>query len=207
VSSFTHEILTLDAVGEDLAFKAVVDTFSVTSQGVVGPAQPSSLPIELLGSLGPTGIQIETPPGEECNPIKATIATDLHNLLPRFPLSLARDAIWRDSIRATGCHAGIPTAVITRRTFTVSGEVDHSGRRLILIQRLDSVSARGDGAYNQHRMQVESGGTGSALYYLDIASGEVSQLTTSQRSLIRVTTSGRVHSFTQIANQEFVRVR
>ncbi len=89
----------------------------------------------------------------------------------------------------------------------MSGEVDRSGQRLVLVQRQDFVTARGDGAHNQHRMQIESTGSGSATYYLDTVSGEVSQLTTSQRSSIRVTTSGRLHVFTQTVNQEFVRVR
>jgi hypothetical protein len=56
-------------------------------------------------------------------------------------------------------------------------------------------------------MELSGTGNGSALYYLDPASGEVAHLITAQSSQIRVTTSGRVHSFTQIANQEFVRVR
>jgi len=208
VSNFTHEILTLDEVGGgDLAFKAVVDTFSVTTQGSVGPAQPTTLPVELLGSVGASGVRLESPPSDECNPVRATVATDLYNLLPRFPSSMSKGTSWRDSISTSGCHAGIPTNAVTRRTFTVSGELDHSGRRLILVERADSVTARGSGAYNQHRMQVESTGNGTAAYYLDAGSGEVSQFTSSQRSLIRVTTSGRVHTFTQVANQEFVRVR
>jgi len=120
---------------------------------------------------------------------------------------MSKGTSWRDSISTSGCHAGIPTNAVTRRTFTVSGELDHSGRRLILVERVDSVTARGSGAYNQHRMQVESTGNGTAAYYLDAGSGEVFQLTSSQRSLIRVMTSGRVHTFTQVANQEFVRVR
>jgi hypothetical protein len=56
-------------------------------------------------------------------------------------------------------------------------------------------------------MKVEGTGAGTALYYLETASGEVSQLTTNQRTRITVTTSGRLHSFTQTMNQDFVRVR
>jgi hypothetical protein len=56
-------------------------------------------------------------------------------------------------------------------------------------------------------MVVQGKGVGSATYYLDITAGEISWLTTSHNSQIRVTTSGRLHSFTQTANQEFVRIR
>ena len=208
ISNLTHQILTLDDVGGgDLAFKAVTDTFAVITQGVVGPPQQITLPIELLGNVDATGIRLESAPSDECNPVRAIVTTDLHNLLPRFPSSLATGTRWRDSISTSGCHAGIPTTVVTRRAFSVSGEIEHLGRRLVLVQRTDSTTARGSGAYNQHRMQIESAGNGSATYYLDTGSGEVSQLTTSQRSSIKVTTSGRVHTFTQVVNQDFVRVR
>lgn len=207
VSNFTHQILTLEPAGEEMAFRAVVDTFALTTQGVVGPAQLVELPVELSGTVGSTGVRIESPANGSCNAARATVATDLYNLLTPFPSRLSKGAVWRDSTSVSGCQAGIPTTATSKRTFTVAGEVAHSGRLLLLVQRADSVTARGEGAYGQHRMLVEGTGVGSALYYLDTISGEVSQLTTSQRSWIKVVTSGRVHSFTQTTNQEFVRVR
>jgi hypothetical protein len=208
ISNLTHQILTLDDVGGgDLAFRLVVDTFAVITQGVVGPPQHITLPIELVGNVDASGLRLESAATDECNPVRATVTTDLYNLLPRFPSPLSTGTRWRDSVSAWGCHAGIPTTVVTRRAFSVGGEIEHLGRRLVLVQRIDSTTARGKGAYNQHRMEIESAGNGTATYYLDTGSGEVSQLTTSQRASIKVTTSGRVHTFTQVVNQDFVRVR
>ena len=153
------------------------------------------------------GVRVETPQRDSCDAIRATVAADIHNLLAPMPSQLSRGAVWRDVITTSGCQAGIPTTAITKRTFTVSGEVDHAGRPLLLVQRVDSLDARGQGAYGQHRMTVEGSGVGTALYYLETATGEVSQLTTNQRVRITVTTSGRLHSFTQTTNQDFVRVR
>lgn len=207
VSNLTHEILTLEQAGEEMSFRAVVDTFAVVTQGPIEPAQIVPLPIQLTGSLGMGGVRVESPPTDSCDAIRATVATDIHNLLAPMPSQLTRGAVWRDVITTSGCQAGIPTTAVTRRIFTVAGEVNHSGRPLLLVQRVDSVDARGEGAYGQHRMKVEGSGAGTALYYLDTASGEVSQLTTNQRIRISVTTSGRLHSFTQTMNQDFVRVR
>lgn len=207
ISNFTHEILTLEQAGEEMSFHIVVDTFAVITQGPIEPAQIGPLPIQVTGSLGMGGVRVETPPRDSCDAIRATIAADVHNLLAPMPSRLSRGGVWRDVITTSGCQAGIPTSAITKRTFTVSGEVDHSGRSLLLVQRVDTLDARGQGAYGQHRMTVEGSGVGTALYYLDTATGEVSQLTTHQRTRIMVTTSGRLHSFTQTTNQDFVRVR
>ena len=190
-----------------MSFQVVVDTFAVITQGSIVPAQIVELPIRLTGSLGMGGVRVENTPSESCEPIRATVASDIHNLLAPVPSQLSRGAVWRDSITTSGCQAGIPTTAVTRRTFTVAGEVNRSGQTFLLVQRVDSVSARGEGAYGQHRMTVEGSGVGTALHYLETASGEVSQLTTNQRIRITVTTSGRLHSFTQTTNQEFARVR
>lgn len=206
VSNFTHEVLTFEPAGEEIGFRAVVDTFTSTTEGSVGPPQLVELPLQLSGAVTPTGIRIEYPANTVCNAIRATVTTDLHNLITPFPVQLSKGARWRDSTAVTACQAGIPTTTTTSRIFTASGEVMHSGRSYILVQRADSIIAHGDGAYNQHRMLIEGAGVGSALYYLDIVSGEISRLTTSQSTQIRVTTSGRVHSFTQTANQDFLLV-
>lgn len=207
VSNFTHQILTLERVGESLSFRAVIDTFAPVTQGVIGPAQAVELPIQLTGKADAGGVHLESPPSGSCDATRAIAATDLYNLLAPFPSELARGAVWHDSVIVSGCQAGIPTTATTTRTFTVSGEVNHAGRSLLLVERADSVNARGEGAYGQHRMTVEGAGSGSAFYYLDTTSGEVFQLTTNQRSRITVTTSGRRHSFTQITSQDFVRGR
>ena len=206
VNNFTHEILTLEHAGEEMRFHAVVDTFAVMTQGPIEPAQIVELPIQLTGSLGMGGVRVENPASDSCDPVRATVAADIHNLLAPVPSQLARGAVWRDVITTSGCQAGIPTTAVTKRTFTVAGEVDHSGKSLLLVQRVDSVDARGEGANGQHRMTVQGAGVGTAQYYLETASGEVSLLTTNQRIRITVSTSGRLHSFTQTTNQDFVRV-
>jgi len=207
VSNLTHQILTFESGAEGLTFTATVDKFDLTTEGVVGPAQPVQLPIQLTGTLGSAGIRMNDSTNGPCNVVRAIATTDLYNLIAPLPARLVRGMTWRDSINVSGCQAGIPTTTRTSRSFRVDGEVVHAGQSLLLLTRADTLVSRGMGAYNQHRMELGGTGSGSALYYLDPANGEVAHLITAQNSQIRVTTSGRVHSFTQIANQEFVRVR
>ena len=47
----THESLTLQVAGDTIHFTAAVDTFSTTTQGLIGPVQGVMLPGELTGSL------------------------------------------------------------------------------------------------------------------------------------------------------------
>ncbi len=207
MSNSTYETISLESAEQQTTFRAVIDSFAVLTEGLVGPPQEVTVPLEITGSIGTDGVRIQDAANGGCNVVRTTAISDLNNLLTPFPSPLSKNAAWRDSISTSGCHAGIPTTVLTKRRFTVTGEIDFSGRRLLLIQRLDSVSARGEGSYNQHRMKVETSGTGTARYYLDTVSGEVAQMTTSHRSSINVITSGRIHSFTQTANQDLVRVR
>jgi hypothetical protein len=207
ISNFTYETISLETGDQQTVFRAVVDSFAVRTQGLVGPPHEVTLPVELTGSIGPDGVHIQNALDDGCNAVRATAVTDLNNLLTPFPSPLSKGATWKDSVSTSACQAGIQTTVSTKRRFNVTGEIDFSGRRLLLVQRLDSITALGDGAYNQHRMKVESRGTGTARYYLDPVSGEVAQMTTSHLSQITVTTSGRVRSFTQTTNQDLVQVR
>lgn len=205
VSNFTHQILAVERADNNLSFTAVVDTFALTTQGAVGASQPVELPFQLSGILGPSGIRIQGGVDSACSAPQATVITDLHNLLVPFPATLVKGAAWRDSIIVSACHAGIPTTTVNRRSFTVLQQVLLSGHPYLVVDRVDSSTAHGEGAYGQHRMLVDGSGVGTARYHLDTTTGEVFRLTTSQTSQIRVTTSGRVHSFTQSLNQEFAR--
>lgn len=207
VTNLTHQILTFDSTENGLTFKSVVDKFDLKTEGVVGPAQPVQLPIQLSGIVTAAGIQLDAAAGEQCDAVQSIAVTDVHNLIASFPPRLAKGMAWRDSISVSGCQAGIPTTTRTRRAFKVDGEVLHRGQSLLLLTRMDTLVSRGTGAYHQHRMEVGGTGSGSALYYLDPATGVVSHLITVQSSQLKVTTSGRLHAFSQIANQEFVRVR
>lgn len=211
-SNITHEVLTTEpsgeGEGEGISFRAVVDTFTLVTQGLIGAAQPVQLPIQLSGTFSASGLTInERDSAGSCNPINSIITTDLYNLLESFPSQLSRGMTWRDSAENKGCHGAIPTMTQTISTFVVSGRITYEGQPLLAVQRIDTSRAHGEGAQGQHRIAIEGTGTGSALYYLDSTSGRIVRLTTDHSIRISITASGRVYPFIQNLKQEFVLVR
>ena len=204
----SHEAVTLDSTDLGVNFVGVVDSFTTTTQGLIGPVQPTQLPVQVSGSFTPGGLIISgQTPAEKCNPVHSVLFADLYNLLVPFPQQLSPGFSWTDSVEVRGCPAGVPTLSHTNRTFTVAGEVTYDGRPAVMVQRVDTTHAQGEGGLQQHRVSIEARGTGTAVYYLDVASGRIVHLTTNQTLLLGVTASSRQYQLTQDSKQEFGIVR
>lgn len=204
----SHESVTLDSTDLGVNFVGVVDTFTTTTQGLIGPVQPTQLPVQVSGSFTPSGLIINTQTtGEKCNPVHSVLFADLYNLLVSFPQQLSPGINWTDSVEVRGCPAGVPTVSHTTRAFTVSGEVIYDGHPAVVVQRVDTTRAQGEGGLQQHRVSIDAHGTGTAVYYLDVASGRIVHLTTNQTLLLGVTASSRQYQLKQDSKQEFGIIR
>lgn len=200
----THELLTLEPTDQVTNFTGVVDTFATTTQGLIGPTQPIQLPVQISGSLTDNTVTINNETGgEKCNAISSMLVTDLHNLLVAFPGQLSSGVSWKDSANVKGCQAGVPTSAHTTRSFVVSGEVSYEGRSVLLILRADTTRAQGEGGLQQHRVSIDAAGTGTALYYLDMAAGRIVHLTVDQVLNLGLTTPARQFQFKQDSKQDF----
>jgi hypothetical protein len=207
-SNSSHESVTLDSTDLGVNFVGVIDGFTTTTQGLIGPIQPAQLPEQVSGSFSSGGLTITNQTsGEKCNPVHSVLFADLYNLLVPFPLQLSPGVSWTDSVEVRGCPAGVPTLSHTARAFTVVGEVTYDGRPAVMIQRVDTLRAQGEGGLQQHRVSIDAHGTGTAVYYLDVASGRIMHLTTDQTLLLGVTTSSRKYQLKQDSKQEFGIVR
>jgi hypothetical protein len=111
---------------------------------------------------------------------------------------------WSDSIQTSGCQAGIPTILNIRRSFLVSGEMSNKTQPLLVVQRTDSISARGEGSQLQHRVALQAEGTGRATYQFDLATGKVVDLRTSQDLNLSFSASTRTTRFREISQQTFL---
>jgi hypothetical protein len=110
---------------------------------------------------------------------------------------------WTDSVNIQGCQSGIPTLARITRSYTVGGEVMLEGKPAILITRTDSSHARGEGGLQQHRLTINTTGTGTAAYYLNQTTGQISQIILGQTLDLGITTTGREYRFKQTSKQEF----
>ena len=204
----TYESLILQRAGDTIAFTAVVDTFATTTQGAISSAQPIQLPVQLSGvrigdSMAVSGDSL----AETCNPATSALITDLHNLLPHFPVLLTISMIWKDSTQSLGCQGSIPTRSRVLHSFRVLGENMYEGARAVIVQRNDTVQAEGEGAQQRHHLTFMANGTGSAVYHLDAATGRIMHLSVDQDLSLSITASGKTSRFHQTTKQEFVLVR
>jgi hypothetical protein len=201
----THELFTLTSAGDSgISFTAVVDTFSSTTQGLIGPVQPVQVPVQLSGIFAGNTFTISNDNNtDQCSPIRSVLLSDLHNLLTQFPAQLSQGLVWQDSVSTAGCQAAISTVSRTIRWYTVSGEAIYEGRAVLLVHRSDTIQAHGEGAQQQHRMILDAGGTGNAVYYLDTKDGRVVRLTAEQELNLTITTSSKAHQFKQSSRQDF----
>lgn len=203
-TNVSHELVTLDSTDSGINFVVVIDGFTTTAQGLIGPSQPSQLPVQISGSFAPSGLNLRNfAPGEKCSPVHSAVFSDLYNLFVPFPQQFAAGAHWTDSVEIRGCPAGVPTLSHTLRVFTVAGEVTYGGRPVVMIQRADTTLAQGEGGLQQHRLSIDAHGTGTAVYYLDVSSGRILYLTVNQTLTLRVTTSGRQYQLKQASKQDF----
>ena len=204
----THELLVLEPAGDTIHFSAIVDTFSTTTQGMIGPVQPVPLPVQLSGLfIGDSLIITADSIAGKCNPVSSALSADLHNLLIRFPLQLSQGSSWRDSVELTACQGMIPTTVHIARSYVVSGEAVYQGEPVLLVQRADSIHAHGEGAQQQHRVILDASGTGSALYYVSPRDGHIVRVNTGQDLDLSIIASGKTNRFRQSSKQDFNFVR
>lgn len=206
-TNLTYELVTL-APGADsgIILTAVIDTFSTTTQGLIGPIQSAQLPVEVSGVFTGDSLSIgidSTTNTSKCSPIRSALISDLHNLLTRFPAQLTPGLAWQDSVNSGGCQAAIPTMSRTTRSFVISGEAIYEGRPVLLIQRSDTIQAHGEGAQQQHPLKLDAVGNGSAVYYLDTKDGRLVRLTSGQELILTITTSSKPHQFRQSTRQDF----
>ena len=205
-TNVTNEVLTMMAAGDTgISFTAVVDTFSTTTQGLIGPVSTVQLPVEVTGLLTSQAMTISGDTGttSKCNPVLSTLVSDLRSLLTRFPTELPPGMVWRDSVESSGCQAAIPTTSRTISAYVVSSKVDYEGESVLVVQRSDTVRAYGEGAQQQHSVKLDASGTGNAVYYLDTKDGRIVRITAGQELSLTITTSGRSHRFKQSSKQDF----
>lgn len=204
----TSEILGLSVVSDTVRYSATVDTFSTTTQGLIGTVPEVAVPVQTSGMLDSANSQPDSSEvGQACNPVLSNLQSDIRNLLIKLPGQIAIGTTWQDSTTRRACYGTVPVSALVVRRFSVVGRVSYSGSSTVAIQRIDSIVAHGEGHQLQHRVVVDAKGTGSATYYLIPEQSSVLHLTTSQDLDFVVQASGRANRFRESAKEEYSLVR
>ena len=200
----SHEILSLVVAGDTVRYTAVVDSFSTANQGIIGPVQPVTLPVQVSGVVDSLGLNMDsTATDEQCNPVQSSLESDVRNLLISFPPQLSPGNAWRDSTVTTACLGSLPAKAIIIRRFIVVGASSYLNEPTTAIQRMDSISALGAGRQHQHQLNIEISGTGSATYYISTGRNRLVHLATSQDLSFVVKSSSRAEHLRESAKEEF----
>jgi hypothetical protein len=199
----SHEVLVLSVNAGTIRYTALVDSFSTASQGLIGNAQPPSLPVEVSGVVDSITTGGDSTISPTCNPVQSNLEADVRNVLISFPRTLAPGLTWRDSILSIGCYGTIPLRVTVIRRFSVVGKTSFNGQAAVGVQRLDSITAQGAGRQQQHQLVIEARGSGAATYTLSPGAGRLLHLATNQDLEFTIRASGRTNRFRETAKEEF----
>ena len=204
-TNLTRESIQLTFSQDSALFTASVDTFSVTTQGMIGPVQSVQLPYQLAGVIGEGGRpELSQPlPSAPCNTAGSVLVADIHNLLSRFPTQLTSGMSWKDTLDVSICQALLPATTHTIRSYIVVGAISFDDMTGVVIQRADTVMAHAEGAQQQHHLIVDASGSGTATYYLEPASGRILKLTTEQSLILTITAANKPSRFRQTLHQNF----
>lgn len=204
----THEMLSLERIGDTIHFALAVDTFATTIPERAGIQQPIDLPVQINGWMTRDSLVVALDSvNVRCSPIASTAVADLQNLLVRFPAQLTPGMTWQDSVELNGCQAAIPSVIHATRFFRVAGQSPAEEAGVVVIERRDSVSAHGEGAQQQHHIILDAIGNGTAVYYLSTSDGLLLRTTSEQSLDITITTSEKAGRFRQTLKQELTLIR
>jgi hypothetical protein len=201
-TTVTHEAVTFQPEADGIRITAVVDSSTFVPSD---SAAQFSLHPQISAVLTANALTIDsTNETVPCSAIGSALISDVRNLVVAFPDSLTEGRAWKDSVNIKGCQAGIPTSSQVTRSFLVRGEIPIEGRLALQVTRSDTAQLGGEGGLQRHRVSIHALGTGTATYYLDVATGQVLRLDINQVLNVDVITLATKSQFQQHLEQMFV---
>jgi len=101
----------------------------------------------------------------------------------------------------------IPTTAQIIKSYLVFGVVEYQGSSVLVVQRADTVRARGEGAQQQHRITIDVNGTGNATYYIDLKDQSITRVVSDEDLNFTIVATGRTNRFRQSLKQDFSLLR
>ena len=165
-------------------------------------------PFPFTGYVRSGGITVDSVRGQQVpavmtceNPALNYLAVIRRNVFVTPSGTLMRNQAWTDSSTVPACSGSVPVQVTSIRSYRVLGESEGK----IMVDRQDRTTASGEGAQGQHRINIQSQGTGSARLQLDRLTGEVISASGISQTEVTIGSSGRVQRFVQVVKDHTVR--
>jgi len=189
---------------------ATVNSFTLQSGSRTGlPEIPLQLPFSAAGRLENNKLTF-TPSANHSS------ATDCSNtavftlsVIPRSfvlaPLELHTGMTWTDSTSVELCSGSIPIVVTSVRNFRILGESLSGATPVILLEKCEKLHSAGEGSSGQHRVLLNSEGSGVGQVAIDRATGLLVDDTSTYTAIVSIRSSGRDQRFTQIVKEHVTR--
>ena len=192
--------LSLERQSRVLAYVATVKTFSIqgsTRTGLAGT--PDQFPLSVRGRLEAGRLYLDTE--SDCASGTSSAIPGIQRLVVQLPLQLRKDQTWTDSTSAAVCSGSVPVVLTTIRSYRVIGETEIHGQPALRLNREDRTTSQGEGSEGQHRIQLQSSGTGRGEVIIDRTTGALLESSITSTVAVIITTSGRAQRFTQISRE------
>jgi hypothetical protein len=192
--------LSLERQARALSFSATIKNFSVQGSARTGlPGIPNQFPVSVRGRL--EGSRLSLDMDADCASETSSMIPGIQRLVVFLPLQLRKDQTWTDSTSAAVCSGSIPVVLTAIRSYRVISETEIHGQPALRLSREDRTTSQGEGSEGQHRIQLQSNGTGRGEVIIDRTTGELLESSVTSTVGITVTTSGRTQKFTQVSRE------
>lgn len=136
----------------------------------------------------------------------AALTVRAQQLITKLPNHLSAGDRWRDSTTTTGCRGIIPAESTVISNYSAVGDTIFANVSALQIQRIDSISASGEGVEGQHRILITAKGVAAVNLFFNVNTGRFVGSHGLQTSLVNITTSGRLTQFIQHVSESAVLV-
>lgn len=201
----------LDQFQIPAALSGQIDSLLITPGSRVGTNLGRiNLPIKFKGTIteGKLSLSLESgpptqPQSYKCLDPAITLLGEIRSQTLLLPLHLSAGSAWSDTITTVACSGtNVLSRTKTVRTYTVPGEVNRIGHRVLLIERAENIDLTGSGSQGQHQITLAGEGQGISKIYLNLTTGLPFTIQSRQNLRVTITSSGRIQSFVQTVEQQ-----
>ena len=192
--------LSLERQPRFLSYSATIKSFTIQGGTRTGSATtPSQIPVSTRGRLEASRLFTDTELA--CSSETSSMISGIQRLVVLLPLQLRKDQTWTDSTSAAVCSGSVPVVLTTIRSYRVIGEAEFRGRQALRLSREEKTISQGEGSEGQHRIQLQSSGTGRGEVLIDRLTGALLESSIMSTVAVTITTSGRAQKFTQTSRE------
>lgn len=198
---------------DTISFSGSITAFTIRGNTSESEEADFITPIFFTGSLSNHTINAKVSSGnrlqdqDNCqNPQQTPLRVIQRNLFA-LPLEIAADQSWTDSTSSLVCSGTLPITYTVIRTLTVAGESELEGNPVLVLNQSERTFSSGEGSQGQHRIIVEGQGLTNGRLYINLVSGQLVAVNSTNKTSLSIQSSGRIQHFSENSTEITQKVR